>query len=172
MVDNKKVQFSAIYDQYIEKIYRFVYLKVSSQEIAEDVTSKVFLKGWESYNKQSDIVNPGAFLYRIANNAVIDHYREKGKIKVVSTDTGPQILDNRTNIYESAILSSDVLLVKSAIQNIKEEYKNIIIWHYLDGMDVPEIADILEKPVGTVRVMLHRGLKSLKDELKGKIQEA
>ena len=172
MVDDKKVQFSAIYDQYIDKIYRFVYLKVSSQEIAEDVTSKVFLKGWESYSKQSNIVNPGAFLYRIASNAVIDHYREKGKMKVVSAEVAPEIVDGRTSIHESAVLSSDVLMVRSAIQNIKEEYKDIIIWHYLDGMDVKEIADIIEKPAGTVRVMLHRGLKDLRTQLGSKIQEA
>jgi RNA polymerase sigma-70 factor (ECF subfamily) len=171
-MDKKKAQFSTIYDQYIDKIYRFVYLKVSSQEIAEDITSKVFLKGWESYAKQADIVSPGSFLYRIASNAVIDHYREKGKMKIVSTEVAPQIIDNRTSIHDSVVLGSDVQLVKSAIQNMKEDYQNVIIWHYLDGMDVPEIALAMDKPAGTVRVMLHRGLKVLKDELKGKIQEA
>ena len=57
-------QFSSIYDEYIEKIYRFVYLKVSSREVAEDITSKVFLKGWETYNSSKHIKNPGAFLYQ------------------------------------------------------------------------------------------------------------
>ncbi len=171
-MEDKKAQFSSIYDQYIEKIYRFVYLKVSSKETAEDITSKVFLKGWESYIKQSDIINPKAFLYRIASNAVVDHYRDKGKVKFVSDETFPKIPDNRTNIHQSAILSSDVQLIKSALQNIKADYQDIIIWHYLDGMDVPEIAMLVDKPAGTVRVMLHRGLKYLKDELKGKIEEA
>ena len=53
-MNSPKEQFSQIYDQYIEKIYRFVYLKVNSQEIAEDLTSKVFLKGWEAYQNQGD----------------------------------------------------------------------------------------------------------------------
>ncbi|MBI2050008.1 MAG: RNA polymerase subunit sigma-24, partial [Candidatus Staskawiczbacteria bacterium] len=48
-MNNNEAQFSEIYDQYIDKIYRFVYFKVNSQEIAEDITSKVFLKGWEAY---------------------------------------------------------------------------------------------------------------------------
>ena len=46
-------QFSQIYDQYIDKIYRFVYLKVNSQEIAEDITSKVFIRGWEKFRIQN-----------------------------------------------------------------------------------------------------------------------
>ena len=76
-MDSLNEQFGQIYDQYIDKIYRFVYLKVDGQETAQDVTSKVFIKGWESYQKSgSNIKNPGAFLYQIARNAVVDHYRE------------------------------------------------------------------------------------------------
>ena len=131
-----------------------------------------FITSAQTNAKQADIVSPGSFLYRIASNAVIDHYREKGKMKIVSTEVAPQIIDNRTSIHDSVVLGSDVQLVKSAIQNMKEDYQNVIIWHYLDGMDVPEIALAMDKPAGTVRVMLHRGLKVLKDELKGKIQEA
>jgi len=166
-MDSLNEQFSHIYDQYIEKIYRFVYLKVNSQEIAEDITSKVFLNGWESYKNQKEIENPGAFLYKIARNMVIDHYREKGRTKVISADNAPQMVDNKVNLYEKAILASDIEVIKSAINNLKKDYQDVIIWHYLEDMPIVEIAEILDKPVGTVRVMIHRGLNTLKDELKG-----
>ena len=157
-------QFSQIYDQYIEKIYRFVYLKVNSQETAEDITSKVFMKGWEAFQKQeSEIRNPGAFLYQIARNLVVDHYREKGRTKIISADFSPQIADPGISIHDKAILSADISLIKSAIQKLKRDYQDILIWHYLEDMPVNQIADMLKKPAGTVRVMLHRGLKDLKD---------
>lgn len=162
-MDNIKEQFSQIYDQYIEKIYRFVYLKVSSHEIAEDITSKVFMKGWESYKSQKEIINPGAFLYQIARNAVIDHYREKGRTRIISADFSPEIADPKTNIQDMAVLSADVSLIKSAIQKLKKDYQDILIWHYLDDMPIDQIAKTLKKPSGTVRVMLHRGLKDLKN---------
>ena len=109
-------QFSHIYDQYINKIYRFVYLKVNSQEIAEDITSKVFIKGWEAFQAPKDeIKNPGAFLYQIARNAVIDHYREKGRSKVVSADASPEIADPGTNSHDKAILKADVDTIRKAI---------------------------------------------------------
>ncbi len=172
-MNDLKEQFSGIYDQYIEKIYRFVYIKVNSQEIAEDITSKVFLKGWEAYSKSQDTIeNPGAFLYQIARNTVIDYYREKGRTKIVSTEYIPQIIDQKAGLQEKAIISSDFEVVKSAIQSLKKDYQDIIIWHYLDGMEVPEIAKIMQKPAGTVRVMLHRGLKALKKELGEDIKEA
>lgn len=168
-MDDLNEQFSQIYDQYIEKIYRFVYLKVSSQETAEDITSKVFTKGWESYkNSNNQIRNPGAFLYQIARNAVVDHYREKGKSNIVSADVGPEIVDTRKDIHNLAVLSADVEAIKNAIQKLGKEHQDIIIWHYLEDMPIEEVAELLGRPVGTVRVMLHRGLK----ELKGLVQES
>ncbi len=163
-MDSLNEQFGAIYDLYIDKIYRFVYLKVSSQEIAEDITSKVFLKGLEAFKRQNtEIKNPGAFLYQIARNAVIDHYREKGRSKVVSADAAPELADPGTNAQDMAILSADIGVVKLAIQKLKKEHQDIIIWHYLEDMPIPEIAKLIDKPAGTVRVMLHRGLKDLKN---------
>ncbi|MEK7658461.1 MAG: RNA polymerase sigma factor [Patescibacteria group bacterium] len=168
-MNDKREQFSGIYDQYIEKIYRFVYIKVNSQEIAEDITSKVFLKGWETYQKtQETVKNPGAFLYQIARNSVIDHYREKGRTKIVSTEYVPQIIDNKAGLQEKAMINSDFETVKTAIQGLKKDYQDIIIWHYLDGIEVPEIAEIMQKPAGTIRVMIHRGLRELKKGLGSK----
>jgi len=164
MADSLNEQFSQIYDQYIDKIYRFIYLKVNSQEIAEDVTSKVFIKGWEVFqNPKEEVKNPGAFLYQIARNSVVDYYREKGRTKIVSADASPEIVDPGTSAQDRAILSADVNVVKKGIQKLKKEHQDIIIWHYLDDMPIADIAELLDKPAGTVRVMLHRGLKDLKN---------
>jgi len=172
-MSNNKEKFSDIYDQYIEKIYRFVYLKVNSQEIAEDLTSRVFLKGWEAYQNgpkgtPEEIKNPGALLYQIARNAVVDHYREKGRANQVPVDAIQQIADPGTSAQDKAILNADIGIVKLAIQKLKKEHQDIIIWHYLEDMPIADIAKLLDRPAGTVRVMLHRGLK----ELKGIIQES
>ena len=160
-----KEQFSLVYDQYIDKIYRFVYLKVDSQETAEDLTSKVFLKGLEAYQKDQKINNPGAFLYQIARNTIIDHYRENDRTKTMPAEFIGQIADPKTNLYEKAVFSESIETTKLAIQNLKKDYQDVIIWHYLEDMPITQIAEILNKPAGTIRVMIHRGLKSLKDKL-------
>ena len=167
-MENLSEQFSQIYDQYIDKIYRFVYLKVNSQEVAEDITSKVFTRGWDAFKAQPNAIkNPSAFLYQIARNAVIDHYREKGRSKIVSSEISPELIDPGTTAYEKAILSVDVSLVRTAILGLKKEYQDVLIWHYLEDMSIAQIAENLGKPAGTIRVILHRGLK----ELKGLIKE-
>jgi len=166
-MSNPQKIFSQVYDQYVDKIYRFVFLKVNSQEIAEDLTSETFFRGWQVFKKQEvRIENPPAFLYKIAKNLVIDYYREKGKTKIISAEY-PGISDPRANLEEKALLSSDFEVIHQALANIKENYQEVIIWHYLDDLSISEVAKLLNKPEGTVRVMLHRGLKELRKWLNG-----
>ena len=164
---NKQKRFSKIYDQYIEKIYRFIFLKVSSQEIAQDLTSETFLKGWKVYQKNNKIKNFSAFLYRIARNLIIDHYREKGKKQFVSLDS-VSILDTNPGLEEKAIINSDLEQVRATLLNLKEDYQNVIIWHYLDDLPIPKVAEIMEKSEGATRVVLHRALNALREEINKK----
>ena len=165
-MDNYQKHFSQLYDQHIDKIYRFVFLRVNSQEVAEDLTSETFLRGWRSFkDKEKKIINPSAFLYQIARNLVTDFYREKGKVQIVSAES-TSINDPRVNLEEKALLGSDMDTVKQALGNLKEDYQTVVIWHYLDDLSVPEIAKVMEKPEGTIRVMLHRALKALKSEIR------
>lgn len=164
---NLRKKFSQIFDKYIDKIYRFIFLKVNSPEIAEDLTSETFFRGWQAFriqNSESKIQNPPAFLYQIARNLVVDHYREKGKFKIVSA-LDYRIVDPRINLEEKANLISDLEEVKRSLTKLKDEYQDVIIYRYLDELSVPEIAKIMGKSEGTVRVLLHRALKSLKNEL-------
>ncbi len=167
-MDLKKEQFSQIYQDHIEKIYRFVYVKVDSAETAQDITSKVFLRAWEAFIAPGKgIENPGAFLYQTARNAVVDHYRAQGRSKTVPIGE-TEIAQGGTTIHQAAELAADVERVKTAIQQLKKDYQDVIILHYLEDLKTPEIAQLLGKPEGTVRVMIHRGLK----DLRGIIQES
>ena len=175
-MDKLRKTFSKIYDQHIDKIYRFIYVKVSSQQIAEDLCSETFTKGWEAFKKAnsstsiSKIDNLSAFLYKIARNLVIDHYREKGRFQTVSAEYSV-VADPHADLEEKAFMTSDLDRVRLALSNIKDDYREVIVWHYLDDLRVPEIAEILDKPEGTVRVLLHRALKSLKTSI-GERKEA
>ncbi len=165
---NIKKTFSKIYDQYIDKIYRFIYLKVNSQEIAQDLTSETFLRGWEAFKKANNptnndrkIENPAAFLYQIARNLVIDYYREKDKNKTVPLEFQP-IIDSRQNPKEDAIQRSEINMIKIALTGLKEEYQNVIIWHYLDDLSIKEVAKMMGRTEQATRVLLHRALTVLK----------
>jgi RNA polymerase sigma-70 factor, ECF subfamily len=157
-------EFSKIYDKCIDKIYRFIFLKVSSKEIAQDLCSETFLKGWEAYKNNPKIENPSAFLYRIARNLVVDHYRQKGRVQLVSPEFVP-IADQNPGIEERAALSSDLEQVKVVLADLKEDYQNVIIWRYLDDLSIPEVAKMMDKSEEATRVTLHRALKVLRGEM-------
>ena len=136
--------FSLLYDKYVERIYRFVYLKVSSQEIAEDLSSEVFVRAWERIATKEEIVYPQAFLYQIARHVIADHYRTK-KIEVVAVEQA-LLLEEDTGELE---LQMDVLLemerVKEALQLVRDEYQDMVVWRYLEELSVPEIIEITGK---------------------------
>ena len=163
-MSNLRKQFSKFYDQYIDKIYRFVFLKVNSQEIAEDLTSEVFVRSWDKFRQGEEIKNIQAFLYRVARNLVIDYYREKGRVRTVSTED-VIIPDPRVDLEAKAQTDSEFGEVRFALHKINEDYQEVIIWRHLDGLSISEIAEILDKSEGAVRVMLHRALKELRSHL-------
>jgi len=169
MANLRKI-FSQIYDRYIDKIYRFIFLKVNSQEIAQDLTSETFLKTWEKFKQGNPIENPQAFLYQTARNLVIDHYREKGKAHIISTEFAP-IIDPREDLEEKTLSRSDLDTVKLALKNLKEDYQNVIIWHYLDDLPIQEVAKMVDKSEETTRVLLSRALKALRNELNQTVKE-
>src|SRR6266481_3206633 len=73
-----RAAFARLYDAYVERIYRYVYFRVADDQLAEDITSTVFLKGWEKLDSYQVGSSPFiAWLYRVAHNTVIDHYRTK-----------------------------------------------------------------------------------------------
>ena len=160
-----KKTFEDTYNQYIDKIYRFIFLKVDSKEKAEDLCSETFSRYWQQLKQGLKIENPSAFLYRIARNLIIDNYREKARVQLVSVENS-NIIDPSLDLEEKAMLASDVNMVKASLANLKGDYQNIIIWRYLDELSISEIAEMLGKTEGTVSVMLHRALKTLKNELK------
>jgi len=168
---NKRKKFSKIFDQQINKIYRFIYLKVSSAEIAQDLSSETFLRGWKAYNKtKNEIENPQAFLYQIARNLVIDFYRKREKTKTISIEeyleTDNFNVNNITNsIEEKIMLVSDIDSIKTALGKLKDDYQNVIIWHYLDDLSISETAKLLDKTEENTRVLLHRALKALREKL-------
>ncbi|MBM3250904.1 MAG: RNA polymerase sigma factor [Candidatus Nealsonbacteria bacterium] len=157
--------FSQIYDNHIDRIYRFIFFKVNSREIAEDLCSETFLRCWEKFkNNHQEIENPPAFLYRIARNLVTDHYREKAKAQFVSIDCAP-IIDPRNDLEEKVLLNSDLETIKANLAGLKDEYQEVIIWRYIDDLPISEIAKILDKSEGAVRVTLHRALNNLRNRI-------
>jgi len=158
--------FNQVYDQYVNKIYRFIYLKVSLVETAEDLSSEVFLRLYKHIQKNNPVIeNPQAFVYQIARNVIADHYRSK-KITVVSIEkTTIEIEDIQERTREQGEVSLEMDRIKEAIAKLQGDYQDLIIWRYVDELTVPEIAQITGKTEENVRVGVHRAIQALKGKV-------
>lgn len=164
--------YGKLYDIYVEQIYRFIYFKVSSKEEAEDLTAEVFLKTWQYIREMGAdaIDNLQAFLYQTARNTVIDFYRTRGA-RLISQDERSEtsddqlkmdLADEKQDVLQKVQLASDVEEVKKALQNLKEEYREVVVLRFIEEMSVAETAEILGKSRGAVRVLLHRAIGELR----------
>lgn len=164
-----KEAFLKAYDLYVDSIYRFILFKVRSPEEAEDITSSVFLKTWDYIQNQKlkEYKTLKSFLYKVARNLVIDHYRKQARQKDVSInkDDGSSIdlPDEKQDTHDKIALDSDIQFLMQKLTLLKDEYREAIVLRYVDDMSISEIANILEKNKGNVRVIIYRAIKALKE---------
>lgn len=166
-MDKATEKFSRIYDDCVEKIYRFVFLRVGAKELAQDLTSETFARGWEAYRHDPEVINnPRAFLYRIAKNLIVDHYRGKAKPQVIPVElVENSLIDEKEDIQRQAVLASDMEVVRKALAGLNEDYQNAIIWRYLDDLSIQEVSHLLDRSPEATRVLLHRAMKELRTRL-------
>ncbi len=163
--------FAKLYDIYAKRIYSFVFFKVSNREEAEDITSEVFLKAWRYINEKKKIESFSGLLYRLARNCVIDLYRSNSRQKeTLSIDTEMEIELGDSgkwtkDLGEELVNKLEMQKIVSALQKMKQEYREVVTLRYVDELEVTEIAEITGKGHIAVRVTLHRGLKKLKELL-------
>ncbi len=164
-LDDKKNELLAAYDLYADAIYRHVFFRVFQKNRAEELMQETFMKTWEYISKGNNIENTRAFLYKVANNLIIDNARKK---KEESLD---QILEENPGREPGYSGDKDIenqVLLKEVSEKIKyleEEERNIITLRYFDDLDPKEIAEIIGISANNVSVKLTRALKKLREYL-------
>jgi RNA polymerase sigma-70 factor (ECF subfamily) len=163
--------FLEIYDRFGPGIFRHLLLRTGSREIAEDLTSTIFLRTWEYVASNSRIQNVKAFLYRIAQNLLIDHWRKRS-VSDISVDITTLIIEGHggeENPVEIAADSVDVAILYEELATIRQEYRDILVWRYIDELSIVEIAKISGKSTAAVYVTIHRAVKTLKKKIDRRI---
>jgi RNA polymerase sigma-70 factor (ECF subfamily) len=161
--------FGQLYDAYMERIYRFVYFRVEDQQTAEDITSQVFLKAWSNLDRFSFSRTPYlAWLYTIAHNAVIDHYRTR-KVTAALDDVQLSQQDHAEVVENEIDLSAEMKEIKEALQLLTDDQQKVLTLKFIEGMSNNEIARQLGKREGAIRALQMRGLQALAKQLEEKM---
>jgi RNA polymerase sigma-70 factor (ECF subfamily) len=157
--------FGSLYDHYQAMIYRFVVIKVGSREEAEDITHQVFLSAWQKVRAYKHRGHPfSSWLYRIARNQVIDHYRaKKGDVSIDKID--PEVFATIERTADDLAQKFQLETVRKAIAALKPDYQDVIIMRFVEDISLKETAAILKKSEGAIKLIQHRAVKELKKAL-------
>lgn len=152
--------FAQLYEAYIERVYRYVYFRVTDDAVAEDLTSQVFLKAWESLDRYKPGGSPFiAWLYTIARNLVIDHYRTQKES--LPLEEAAALPSNARAPHEEVEARFDLQAMRDALQFLTEEQQQVLILKFIAGLPNGNIAKVMNKREGAVRALQMRALQTL-----------
>jgi RNA polymerase sigma-70 factor (ECF subfamily) len=158
--------FAGWYEAYRSPVYRYVRYRVASREVAEDVTSEVFLKALRAYGRYDpERASPKTWLLRIARNAITDHLRSlrrKGSLHV-SLDRIPDLVADIPSQEERVVKQERIQRLLNGSQTLRSTDQEVLSLRYGAGLSNAEIAEHLDISNNAVAVRIHRALKRLKD---------
>ena len=156
-----------LYERYFDRIYNYVYARLGRAEDAEDLAIDTMTRSLTRLDLfQDQGVAFSSWVYRIAHNATIDHYRRQGKVTLVPLEDAPlpESADPAELVVEQ--LSNDDL--RAALRDLTDEQQQVLILRFFQDLTAAQVASIMRKSVGAVQALQHRALASLERLLKGR----
>lgn len=153
--------FSALYEHYFPKIYRYLFKRIGNHHITEDITSVTFMKVFchlDTYSyKQCSF---SAWVYRIATNNLIDHYRKAKKQIEVDINDAPEIVDTAVTASDAVDKKYDQDIVRRVLSILTPpKYQEVLHLRFFGELEYDEIAEVMGISINNTRVLLHRALK-------------
>jgi len=157
--------FGALYERYVFRVFRHVYYLTSDPHTAEDLTAQTFLNALEAIPRyQMRGVPFLAWLLRIAYNLTVNHR----KVRRNGTTQLPEGLEIEGTTYSpeaSCEAKAEGERVWEGVRRLRDDQRQVIVMRFIDGLSYPDIARVLGKSIGAVRVIQYRALCALRRKL-------
>ena len=159
--------FGVLYETHAPAIFRYLFAHLDSQMDAEDITGEVFLKTWQSLPNYIERGVPFlAFLFRIARNALVDHYRQNNRLVPKDPDEmdGYQA-EEKTGPLELVGYQMEHHKIVELFNNLRPDYHSVLTLRFISDLSPEETAQVMNRSVGAIRVLQHRALAALREEM-------
>jgi RNA polymerase sigma-70 factor (ECF subfamily) len=154
--------FGALYDHYSPAVYRFVYYRVSTRTLAEDITSDTFfraLRSMASFQWQGK--DFGAWLTTIARNLIVDHYKSGRTRLETSTDDFSDRRETSDSPEEEVLAALTNEALREAMAKLAPEQQECIVLRFLNGYSIAETAKSLGRSEGAIKQLQLRAVRNL-----------
>lgn len=160
--------FGQLYDHYVTGVFRFIYYRVSSQQLAEDLTSETFVRGLRAiqrFNWQGK--DFGAWLTTIARNLVADHFKSSRSRLEIVTETMPERTSHAAGPEQEvlSLISNEMLF--EAVNALPNEQRECILMRFIQGLSIAQTAAALGRSEGAVKQLQLRAVRSLAKSVPG-----
>jgi RNA polymerase sigma-70 factor (ECF subfamily) len=168
--------YTALVNKYQRGLSFHIAKMVKNRSKVEDLVQETFVKAFENIQRYHKGYAFSTWLYRIGTNHTIDYLRKK-KLQTLSIDepieSGDQSMkmqlpDHATQTDRKVIRSERQQIVRDAIENLPQKYREVIKLRHMQEMSYQEIVDVLDRPLGTVKAHLFRAREMLYKSLKDK----
>jgi len=159
-----KEAFAQLYETHLDKIYRYIILRTGNKAEAEDMTQQVFVKAFESIPSFKWKGTPfSAWLFRIAHNLVVDHFRKEKKRPTVPFEESVMGSDSNPQLEAERRLDIEQLI--SATKRLTEVQREVIGLRFAGGLSIAEVAKTMGKNEGAVKALQHSAIVALRKVL-------
>jgi RNA polymerase sigma-70 factor (ECF subfamily) len=163
----KPEAFGLLYEQYIDRIYNYVYYRTGNHHDAEDLTAKVF---FQAMNHIPRYVQRGApfssWLYRIAHNLVANWHRDRSRRQVVSLDRLAVIgRQEDGGLFQKVVHGERRDALRAAMRRLPPDRQQLLILKFVERLSNAQIGQIMGRSEGAIKSLYHRTLVALRKEL-------
>lgn len=154
-----------LYQQHAGKLFDYFYQHLFNLPDAEDLLLEVFLKVWEHEQALGNMLEQEqrAWLWTVARNKLIDHYRHNGRRRNIPLEHIAELLDNDERMPESlALQSEEHATIRSYLMRLSPLQQEVLQLRFTAGLHCAEIVVVLNKREGAIRTMLSRALNILR----------
>jgi RNA polymerase sigma-70 factor (ECF subfamily) len=154
-------EFIKVYDQFADAIFRHCVFRVSDREKAKDIAQGTFVRLWDYMSQGKEIENTRAFLYRIANNLVIDEYRKK-KNDSLDRMRDEEGFDIGFESMKDIETKDEYERAQALLECLPDKHREALVMRHIDGLSVKDIAHLIHESENVVSVRIHRAIEKLK----------
>jgi len=169
MIPSQGEDISDFFEKNYDRIFRYVRAMVRGENEAEDLTQEAFLR---AHRERETVRNPGAllsWLFRVATHVSLDRLRQRASLAPRHSDVDPAEIDHADSQTPSMqqVLEQEQMgeCVNRYLVAIPDAYRAVILLSDVHGLTGPEIAALLDVPLPTVKIRLHRARQRLKSDL-------
>lgn len=155
-----------LYDQHQAEIFRYLWARVGERALAEDLTGEVFMRMLTGLPRYRPSAAPfRAWLYQIARNLLIDHYRKTGKHTMISLQQAESVGDGAPDLTTMLDQRLTMKRIHQALAQLDESQREVVTLRFLSGLSLQEVAQTMGKTENAVKALQHRGLAALRQTL-------